>query len=107
MAFSRRTNSSRRNAGAHSWLFRADYQKEAEDVAACRAAKLYDPSEDPDLNHAEPGLELSLDDSGPIETKTPLHALPTQGEPPSAESGSQPGGLWARLRGRFTKESTK
>jgi serine/threonine protein kinase len=113
-------------------LFRSDYQKEAEDVAACRAATV------------DRDLELSIDQDGAHESRdgTPAHGtgIPTEparpalhssstadlprGARPEAGSGSpnppagQPAGtpsraeppanassgtLWSRLRGRFTK----
>jgi serine/threonine protein kinase len=82
-------------------LFRADYQKEAEDVAACRAATL------------ERDLELSVDTddvvgSDPLMTPHIAHrSLGQNAETPtpaiSPELPGNQGSLWSRLRGRFSK----
>jgi len=84
-------------------LFRADYQKEAEEVAACRAASL------------DRELELNVESSELVtQPRLPHPAIPPTSDEParpaSATAGkdalpepSSPGssGLWARLRDRF------
>jgi serine/threonine protein kinase len=80
-------------------LFRADYQKEAEDIAACRAATL------------ERDLELNVDTddvvgSDPLMTPHIAHkALSQNNDTPTPpvphEGAANAGSLWSRLRGRF------
>ena len=92
-------------------LFRADYQKEAEEVAACRSATL------------DRELELSVDDndledeSSIIPTPhVPHTTLPTQPSQPvlpvdggvsqgQAGHGASTSSLWSRLRGAFSSNS--
>ena len=78
-------------------LFRADYAKEAEEVAACRAATL------------ERDLELSVEQSDVIDSDdlqtphVPHESLPSESSQPilQNESSNPTGSLWSRLRGKF------
>ncbi len=87
-------------------LFRADYQKEAEEVAVCRAASL-----DRELELSVEAGDLlgdvaTLEDSTADRPPTGAAAdLPTSTGPGAgAESPEREtqGGLWSRLRGRFS-----
>jgi serine/threonine protein kinase len=80
-------------------LFRADYQKEVEEVDACRAASL---DAEPELT-VEPALV-----SGPAESPAPEPAAPAASATTDPTGpGNRPtpgrGGLWSRLREKFTK----
>ena len=88
-------------------LFRADYQKEAEEVAACRAASL-----DRELEvSVEPGdlIESGLAADGDADM-TPQPSLGASANDAAAsasskatkDAGEGQSGLWARLRGRFS-----
>jgi serine/threonine protein kinase len=79
-------------------LFRADYQKEAEEVAACRAATL-----DRELELSVDGEEI--EDSTPATPHVAPNVLPTQPSQPvlPVDSGpSSSGSLWSRLRDAFS-----
>ncbi len=105
-------------------LFRADYQKEAEEVAACRAASLdrelelsvepgdvvgVDPVRTPPRPFAAieaDGLQVTAPGPATQDSRNavthPGQQLP-QGDAGGGSKDDQPqgGGLWARLRGRF------
>jgi serine/threonine protein kinase len=83
-------------------LFRADYQKETEEVDACRAASL---DAEPELT-VEPALVSSpiqplVEPEAPAAppAEFPVEPPTNPSKPPTA----RPGGLWSRLREKFTK----
>ena len=78
-------------------LFRSDYQKEAEEVAACRASTL-------DGEDAVDELEFSVDEvpTGEIEQRlpTPPKVSPPVADTAAPQTGPATGaGLWSRLKG--------
>jgi hypothetical protein len=98
-------------------LFRTDYGKETDEVAACARASLDRRSDDDEIA-IESGA-IQIDNTQPIQTPDPMPSpsLPSGLTPPSSEqlrraadpTGPQKsmkpgsGGLWSRLRDRFTK----
>jgi hypothetical protein len=92
-------------------LFRADYSKEAGELEACRRATI---DAEPEEISIESGA-IQLDNTQPIQTPNPMPtpSLPSSLPPPlvtqTRETGpqkmdkSQSGGLWSRLRDKFTK----
>ena len=98
-------------------LFRADYGKEAGEIEACRRASI---DTEPEEISIESGA-IQLDSTQPIQTPSPMPtpSLPSSPVPQTitstqdtgpqkalnkALSKSQPGGgLWSRLRDKFTK----
>jgi serine/threonine protein kinase len=98
-------------------LFRSDYAKETGEVASCARASL-DRQDDSDEIAIESGA-IQIDNTQPIQTPDPMPSpsLPSGLTPPSSDqirrasetTGPQKsikpgsGGLWSRLRDRFTK----
>ncbi|HEY2749505.1 MAG TPA: hypothetical protein VGL86_33025, partial [Polyangia bacterium] len=93
-------------------LFRADYGKEAGEIEACRRATI---DNEPEEISIESGA-IQLDSTQPIETPSPMPtpSMPsspvpqtitsTQDTGPQKALGKgQSGGLWSRLRDKFTK----
>ncbi len=83
-------------------LFRVDFQKEAEEVAACRAASL-----DRELELNVESSEISVTQPRMSPPKPPVPEEPSRPagpggkDPPPEPSSPGTGGLWARLRDRF------
>ncbi len=92
-------------------LFRADYGKEAGEIEACRRATI---DTEPEEISIESGA-IQLDSTEPLPTPSPMPtpSLPATLAPQTITStdptGSQKvqraqgGGLWSRLRDKFTK----
>jgi serine/threonine protein kinase len=79
-------------------LFRQDFVKEQEDVAACRAATL---DRDLELNVDTEEIIASAALPTPVVNKS-IQSQPTATAlPPEAANQAQSGSLWSRLRGRF------
>jgi serine/threonine protein kinase len=95
-------------------LFRADYQKEAEELAACRAAVLADDVRDDMEVTVETDRPSGNDLDRALTGGAPAGLTTQPGEevtkPPrpdgasSAASGPSKSGFWSRLAGRFNKE---
>jgi serine/threonine protein kinase len=92
-------------------LFRADYGKEAGEIEACRRASIDTETEEISI---ESGA-IQLDSTQPIQTPSPMPtpSLPSSPVPQTitstGDTGPQKalkgpsGGLWSRLRDKFTK----
>ena len=94
-------------------LFRADYGKEASEIESCRRATL---DREPEEISIESGA-IQIDATQPLATPDPMPSpvLPSSIQPTpvtsTRDTGSQqatgeknvPGGLWSRLRDKFTK----
>src|SRR5262249_39333170 len=93
-------------------LFRADYGKEAEEIQACRRASI---DHEPEANSIE-SRAIQIDATQPLETPNPMPSpsLPSTIQPQTltstdatgphrGQSKVPSGGLWSRLRDKFTK----
>ena len=92
-------------------LFRADYGKEAGEIEACRRATI---DTEPEEISIESGA-IQIDSTQPIQTPSPMPAptlapsMPpqtitsTDATGPQKVQRHQSGGLWSRLRDKFTK----
>jgi serine/threonine protein kinase len=91
-------------------LFRSDYSKEVSEIEACRRASIDAVPEEIPIDSGA----IQLDNTQPLQTPKPMPtpALPSTLQPAtvtstdvggSQKSKSQPGGLWSRLRDKFTK----
>jgi serine/threonine protein kinase len=72
-------------------LFRADYQKEAEEVTACQSAGV---DQDAEISIEQP---MVISEQPVMTADAPSEVTPVGKEKPP----SKPGGLWSRLKDRF------
>src|SRR5262249_23558054 len=90
-------------------LFRSDYSKEVSEIEACRKASIDAVPEEIAIDSGA----IQLDNTQPLQTPKPMPSpvLPSTLQPAtvtstgdgSQKNKSQPGGLWSRLRDKFTK----
>ena len=97
-------------------LFRADYGKEAGEIEACRRATI---DTEPEEISIESGA-IQIDSTQPIQTPSPMptpslrrirrpsgrrrsRRRMTTGPQKAGQQGQPAGGLWSRLRDKFTK----
>jgi hypothetical protein len=82
-------------------LFRADFQKEEEDMHACRSS--VPANERKPLEAPPPATPSSATPPSASATLTPSesHAAPSPSQPGARDEGKR--GLWAKIKSKFTK----